>query len=295
MSNLRNFDSNQFIWFIAVGDCLKKINDGGTHSFKGYTNKSDGSYQEYIASKDNKGIPRPKWFTFDESRRRFQVRETDRDLNGVSQYDFLKNSPDCEGSPNGHYVGPDDNRVQIGVSFREFNPAKDAKVSLEADMLRIRAMSDVVQQPKNVLLELGAFIGAFGEADEYMLTKVIAWVEKRPGDYFRLLHSGDRAIRALVKKALADGLFTTKGQIIYWADSVVGHDEDSAVAAIMRDPNMLEALKKKVNLQDKAKEPAVAVKQPAAFVPPKNKGGRPKKVKPVEETKEEPVIEQPQI
>jgi hypothetical protein len=87
---------------------------------------SVGKVVKYVTSRDG-GKDKGKYFTWNESHRRFMVREGEKDVYGVTQYDFLKNAPECEGSPNGNYL-PDG--TQIGVMYREMNEAKDAEVAL---------------------------------------------------------------------------------------------------------------------------------------------------------------------
>lgn len=261
MANVRNYNSNAITWFVLVGEGLAKVGSGGSHSFRGYTDhanahgRGSGAYIQYVTSKNEQGRDVGKFFTFDESRRRFQVRETEQDVNQISQYDFLRFAPDCEGSPNGSYVSIDGVEVQSGIMYRELNTAKDATAALEAESRRAEAQSSVLKLDPQTLLELGAFIGAFGEADNVMKLKVLDWAGKRPVDYFNLLNAGDRALRALVRKSLADGIFVKKGEIIYWADTMIGASEDLAITTLAQNPQMFNALSGKVELGTDAKIP----------------------------------------
>ena len=62
------------------------------------------------------------------------------------------------------------------------------------------------------------------------------------------MNSGDRALRALVRRAIAEGVFTTKGSMIFWESTTVGADEDAAIARLMSDPIMVSGLKQKLGL-----------------------------------------------
>src|SRR5689334_3892065 len=126
--------------FILFGEALDKINRGGSHAMSlGYVDNANalgrgvGVYVEYITSKDQRGNPKAKRFKWDESFRKIMTRPSDRDITGLSQFEYLKNSPECEGSPNGFYQKIDGQLVQLGVVYREFNPEKDAENALEAD------------------------------------------------------------------------------------------------------------------------------------------------------------------
>lgn len=304
MSNLKQYDSNKITWFIAVGEGLDKINRGGTHSIRMYADHANSLglgksvSVQYVTSRDKNKNDVGKWFTLDESRRRFQVRQGEQDIQGITQYAFLKNSPDCEGSPNGTYVEVEGNRIQQGVMFRELDSAKDAEVALDAEARRTEAIYSVLKLDEGTLSEIAAFIGVFrdnklaeADPDKQMRLRVFEWAGKRPNDYFTLLNAGDRGLRAIVRKAIADGTFTQKGTVIYWESTMVGGDEDAAIATLIREPQMLEVLQKKVDLKTTVKAPEG---------PPKNKGGRPivdkkKKEEDKKEDKTQVTPEQPQL
>jgi len=268
---IRPYDSTRFKWFVVVGDGLDRINRGGTISFRHYTDHAGaigdpGRLIEYVTSKDSEGKSVSKYFVLDESRRRLQVRETDKDMNGLSQYEFLKNYPECEGSPNGDYIEVDGIVIQRGVIFRELDSDKDADVALEAEAQRTKAKDSAFKLDDKTLQEIAANIGFFGAPGSQMKLTVIEFAEKRPSDYFKLLNAGDRNVRAIVRKAIADGLFSVRGSIIYWENTVMGSDENEAVARILKDEQILNALQNKVDLGTEAKSTA----------PVKNRGGRPK-------------------
>lgn len=274
---MKSYNANNITWFIAVGDALSKITNGGSIGFKGYTDQADalgkgrGTYIEFVQSKDNNGREKGKWFEFNDSRRRFQVRVGETDIKGMKMYDFLKSYPGCEGSPNGTYHDYDGHQVQLGVEFRELNMAKDAEVALEAEQKRAEAIASALDVDEGTLSEIAANIAVFrddkladGQPDRIMRLHVFQFADKKPHEYFKLLNSGDRPVRAIVRKALADGTFSQRGTVIFWKETMLGADEDAAIATILREPRMLEVLQKKVDL----KTTLVA----------KGKPGRPKKV-----------------
>lgn len=223
---------------------------------------SPGATVKYITSRDDKGRDKGKYFTWSESHRRFVVREGERDINGITQYDFLKNSPECEGSPNGTYSA-DGN--QTGVIYREMNTAKDAEVALEADHSRITAQANALALEPSVLAEVAAHIGVFASTEDpnalIMRVRVVDWAGKNPTDYFEVLNSGDREVRAVIKKALADGILTIKGTIIQWENTVIGSDENAAVARLIADPAVYSALKEKIDFKS-APSPVKKVGRP---------------------------------
>lgn len=262
------FNSQNLTYFVLTGIGLEKINRGGTHSMCTYVDYagvfgSPGATVRYVTSRDDRGRDKGKYFTWSESHRRFVVREGEQDINGITQYDFLKNAPECEGSPNGTYM-PDGQ--QSGIIYREMNSAKDAEVALEADQARIKAQASALELDLTVLAEVAAHIGVFAGKDDpnalVMRVRVVDWAGKNPSDYFTVLNSGDREIRAVIRKAIADGILTVKGSLIMWENTSVGADENAAVSRLMNDPAMYSALKEKIDFKS---------------VTPVKRPGRPKK------------------
>lgn len=249
------FNSNSLTYFVLTGIGLEKINRGGTHSMSTYVDYagvfgSPGATVRYVTSRDDRGRDKGKYFTWSESHRRFVVREGERDINGVTQYEFLKNAPECEGSANGIY-GPDGQ--QTGVIYREMNTSRDAEVALEADQARILAQANALTLEPSVLSEVAAHIGVFAGKEDpngnIMRVRVVDWAGKHPADYWSVLNSGDRGVRAVIRKAIADGILTVKGAIIMWESTVIGSDENAAVSKLMDDPAMLSALKEKIDFK----------------------------------------------
>jgi len=251
----KNFNTNNFKYFVLLADVAAK---GGLVSFSTYTDhanalgKGHGTGVRYTEGVDKKGEPRGKFFELSQSRRTFQVREGQKDINGISMYDFLKNSPECEGSPN----------LPQGAKprFREMNDARDAEVALKSGKMRIRAAASALEIDDSTLKELAAHIGFFGESNDLMRHRVVEWAEKRPEDYFEVLESGDRSIRALIRIGLSTGILKKNGPIIKWEEAIIGNEEDSAVSKLMGDQDMLAALEERIGFTTKKEKPSKKTK-----------------------------------
>lgn len=233
--------------------------EGGSYSFNSYTDIKGALgpsgariiYDE--GQKDRHGRPVGKYFALNQSHYNLQAREDQADTKGLLLYDFLRNHPDCEGSPNGTYIGDGEDKIQLGVKFKLMNTAKDAQVALDAGIQKTKAQASALELDDNTLQEVAAHIGAFGEADELMRVKVYDWAGKRPKDYFEILHSGDRAVRAIIRKAIIDGIFRKQGEVIMWDNTVIGSNENSAVSTLLGDKRMLDALQENVDLKTEVK------------------------------------------
>lgn len=265
------FNTDKIHYFVLIPEVAAKVETDGPNTgkskpaigsigFRTYTDRAGvfgrkGASVEYVTSRDDKGRDKGKYFTLDQAHNAFQVREGDTDVYDKSMFDFLKNSPFCEGSPNGTYATTlEGDKIQLDVKYRLMNTEADAEVALEASLNRAKAISSAGEIDDQTLLEVAAVgIGFHGKPDKIMRHKVVEWANKRPNDYFDTLNSGDRLVRALIRKAIADGIFQIKGSLIYWGNTMVGTDEDAAVKALVDDKELLEGLQEKVDLKAKAK------------------------------------------
>lgn len=294
MANKQRYRSVPFSQFVVVGQFNETVFNGGTVGIsvgysdhagavkdRQYPSGEQGRFVQYVLSKDDKGRDVPKRFKFTESLRRFMTRPSDVDIYGKSQYEFLKNHPSCEGSPNGHYEEDDKgNRVQVGIQFRELNTAKDAEVALQADKLRVKAETSVLNLDEQTLTEVANILGIYGEPDSLMRLRVAEWSRKQPAEYMELLESGDRALRAIVRRALNEGIFTKQGTLIKWETVLLGSDENHAIATINSNPEMLQALQEVLGIELPAASKEKVKKTPVSKTsePTKRGPGRPKKV-----------------
>lgn len=252
------------------------VASGKSFSFRSYTDRvgvfgSPGSAVMFNdGSRDKQGNFIGKGFSVGQSHYKLQAREGQKDVEGKSLYDFFLNSPFCEGSPNGTYVDADGAPVpeedvldretnierlkageikQIGVKIKILDDEKDAQLALETGMKRAEAQLNVGQLDEATLTEMAALIGVFDAPEKITRLKLYEYAGKYPIDYFKQLNSGDRAIRALIRKALADGVFKKKGELIYWKEELMGHNEDAAVTHLLENTDQLNALKENVKFK----------------------------------------------
>jgi hypothetical protein len=234
----------------------------GSISFRDYTDRagvfgSTGVSVQYVVSRDDRGRDKGKFFTLSQQHNAFVVNDTDKDIYGKLMFEFIANHPWCEGSPNGKYsVNENGDRVQSDVKYRLMNSEADAEVALMATLNRSKAQLSAGEIDPQTLLEVSAIgIGYHGDPDKTMRHKVVEWAGKRPNDYFEVLNSGDRLVRALIRKGIADNILTLKDPLIYWGNTLLGTDEDGAVKTLVDDKDRFSALSEKVNLKSKVEGP----------------------------------------
>lgn len=252
------------------------VASGKSYSFRAYTDRI-GKFGNPGATvifddgtKDKNGRSIGKGFSVGQSHYKLQAREGQKDVENKTLYDFFCHAPFCEGSPNGDYFDKDGNPVslgdlkdrgknierirsgeisQINVKIKLMDDEKDAELALETGLKRSEAQLSVGQIDEDTLAEMGAYIGEFGKPDKKMRLRVYEYAGRYPLDYFKILNSGDRPIRALIRKGIADGVLSQKGTIIYWNETILGGDENAAVSTLLNDNDMLSTLKDKVSLK----------------------------------------------
>jgi hypothetical protein len=258
------------------------VANGKGYSFRNYTDKAGvfenpGAVVMYNdGSKDKQGRPVGKAFSVGQSHYKLQAREGQKDYDGMSLYDYFSNAPFCLGSPNGDYVDPDGNPVpiedvgkieqnlkrvktgeirQLNVKIKLLNDEMDAQFALEAGLKRAEAQISSGQIDEETLIQIAALIGEFNQPEKTLRLKVYEFAGRLPLDYFKHLNAGDRAVRALVRKGIADGVLKTKGTVILYGETILGNDENAAVATLLGDQAMMNGLSDAVKFKiDKKKK-----------------------------------------
>lgn len=249
---------------------------GAGYSFRSYTDRA-GAFgnpgAEVIFNDGNKnaqGRPIGKAFSVNQSHYKLQAREGQKDYDNKSLYEFFKNAPFCLGSPNGDYTDADGRPVsyedlrdinknlikiktgelkQHKVKIKLMDDELDAQMAFDTGMKRVEAQMSVGQIDEQTLGEIGAMAGEFDTSEKKLRYKLYEFAGKRPIDYFTYLNAGDRGLRALIRKGISDGVLTQKGSLIYWKETLIGSDEDMAVATISKDAAILNALKEKIDFK----------------------------------------------
>lgn len=276
------FNTAKWHYFVLTPEAqFRQDDDGkirenlGTVSFRTYTDRvgalsggaKTGAAVQYVISKDERGRDKGKNFTLSQSHNAFMVNDTDTDIYGVRMFDFLANAPECEGSPNGVYTTDSNgDRVQLNVRYRLMNTEADAEVALEATVNRANAQVSASSLDEQTLAEVAAIgIGYHGRPDKLMRHRVVEWAGKRPYDFFEVLESGDRLYKAIIRKAAAENILQIRGELHYWNNLLIGSSENAAIQHLIEHPDVLDALKERVNLniQERPAPPAKGGKKKA--------------------------------
>jgi hypothetical protein len=220
-----------FVYFI-----LKTANR--YYGFTSYTDEK-GRAISCIDKYDQNGNPIPRKFYWRHNRRYIKIHKDAKDETGRSIVEFLRNSPDCEGSP-----------TNSGKSmFKEYNPEKDAADLVSANKARIQAQNIVVNLAENdpESFEKLQFALGYGSSTKSVATwSMMQHAEGRPEDIFRALQDEHLKSKALIEAGLQCNELNEKGFMIYWNTMNLGNSRENAAAKLVDDPELMAAIEEKV-------------------------------------------------
>ncbi len=211
-------------------------------SFKTYTNEL-GQSIGFLDGKDEKGNAihhRWKWDQDGARILKVHKNKTDVSENKLNAIEFLRNSPNCKGSPSGAY-GLDG--TQVDYYFEEMNEAKSAKEGLSAELARVEAQNIAIKVKGQEFVDLCALIGCIGKDESIMRFALLEFAKNKPDKFTELYKDPVRQIKSLLRRGLEKGIVTTQGRILSWENTMLGVDEDDAVRKLSLDENLHKALK----------------------------------------------------
>lgn len=226
--------------------CLRPSNS--SYSFTGYSDQ-EGNPHMIVDRYDSNGNPIPRRFTFRRDKRFIKIPLTQKDKEGNSVVEHLRNSPECAGSPNGLY-NEDGKQVQDTVWFKEMNDAKDASIVLESKRLRQQATNLALELTGDDLKYMANMCGSFSQNETLQTMKVMEYAETNPQSFIELYKSPDRLIRAMLRTGTAEGKIKKIGAMLQWEGTTLGGNEDDAVSKLTADQALYESVKMAVYGQD---------------------------------------------
>lgn len=232
---MKNF--GDYTYFVYIGN-------NKSYGFMTYNDQRTGLGTGFVTGKDDKGRPiYKKWRFNNDSMRQIRIGKDEVDLEGKNAIEFLRSSPECMASPNGHYVQDDKGaKKQVLVYFKELNEAKDAKEAVESRMKNIDAISKVTKLKGEKLRDFAAIIGVFSDEDDILMHRVMDYASNFPTKTLELLEDSTSDVKALVKKALKSQVFVEDGKQIKWEGKLIGADESEAISTILKDDKLRKAI-----------------------------------------------------
>ncbi|HEY0749689.1 MAG TPA: hypothetical protein VGD26_00960 [Chitinophagaceae bacterium] len=207
--------------------------------FRTYNNDK-GQATGFLEGKDKEGLPIYRRWKFDKDVRKISVHKDKTDLEGKKAVDFLRNSPNCKGSPNGTYTSEGD---QLDVYFEEVNESKAAEKGIEFETLRINAQNAALKVKGQDFIDLCALIGVFNKDESVMRFSLLEYAKNKPQSFMEIYDDPRRQLKSLIRRAVKTNVFNLEGKAILWENKLIGTDEEDAVATLKGDENLLKAVK----------------------------------------------------
>ena len=210
--------------------------------FRTYTNEF-GQEIGFMDGKDSKGQPIYHRWKFDQDGARtirVHKNKTDVSERKLNAVEFLRNSPNCKGSPNGAYslYG-----TQTDIYFEEMNDEKTAREGLNAEVVRVDALNAALKVKGQDFVDLCALIGVFNKEESVMRFALVDFAKNKPDKFNELYHDPVRQLKSLIRRGVSANVITKEGRMLSWENKLLGVDEDDAVRALKTDENLFKALK----------------------------------------------------
>jgi len=234
-------NSKDFIHFVLLPSPNGKIRSH--YTFSGYTDL-EGNIIEYHEGAINSktGRPEPADFHFSRRHRAMPVHKNahgkDREGNRISKTKFLRDNPECEGSPN---------NTGQQCWYKEMNTDKDVDIALQAGETRREAEGMAAALSGGELKSAAALYSETSDSVKKQKFAVLQAAFHDPEDFIKKISSDDFKIRGFIIRCLAHGVFTKSGTILRWGTTTIGVDEDEAVKKLLLDEDVSRAVKKQLS------------------------------------------------
>lgn len=231
---MKQFNADNYVKF-ALNTAIE-----GSWGFTSYTDLEGNSYRA-IQGFLSPGVPRNYdvyWSTTERIRRVPANKKIKVLRNGdettMLEVEYMKNHPCCAESPNNH--------PQQAILFKVLDPIKDAEISVSRRKRQNDAVNKAFALEGKELDDMATLLGVFVDDPMFKLDRVSEFAKQDPELFFKYYESGDKSVRATLRKALSLNKLKKVGEAIFWEKESLGGNEDQAVAYLVQNPEKLEAL-----------------------------------------------------
>ncbi len=239
---MQKFDN--FAYFVLDHD--RHAMTTAQYSFTGYQDNEGTIQAIYYGRKNNDGDDEPHRFKFDRAHRTIRILKTKTDIKGTNVAEFLRNFPECAGSPNGHYKERDGKKVQGGIFYKEIVEGKDAEDAIAAKTTKIKAENIALNLKGVELAQMAALYECYTVGDNAELMqkhRVLEAAGADPTSFLEAYNAPDRAAKSLIKDAVNSRVITKHGEIYMLEDITLGASLDLAVSKLLSDDDLFDTIK----------------------------------------------------
>jgi hypothetical protein len=228
-------DTNNYAYFVLLEGYRGRASSG----FRGYQNEDGEVMELYMGQKDRNGNFIPRYFKFSRTKRYLHVNKKEKDLNGKNVVEFLRNHNLCEDSKANTSSG-------TSPLFREMNETRDAEIAVNYKTLVIKAGNAALALEGESLKAAATLCGCFSESESTQRHRVMEYAGTEPQHFLEVIEAPDFSTRALVKALVNKGIVKREGTMLKWENVLVGTDENAAVAKLISDEDLFNALSAKM-------------------------------------------------
>lgn len=234
-------NNKDFTYFVLLRSPNGKMRSH--YGFATYTT-IDGETCEFHEGKVNPNTKLPEPTKFSWSRRHKVMNVSNnamgKDKHGmpISRVEFLRNHPECDGSPN--------NRGRKAW-FKEMDADKDVDIALEANKQRREAENRAAALSGEELSSVAALYNEISGSVKKQKFAVLQWAFHDPENFLNTVNSADFKIKGFIRRALAANVLEKQGTIIRWGTVTVGIDEDDAVRTLLLDETIAKSISKQLD------------------------------------------------
>ncbi len=240
-----------FVYFSLIGGRLAQT--PAQYSFTGFHDESLGEVRAiYYGKKDRvSGEDEPHRFKFDRAHRTIRVPKDKLDIKGTDIATFLREFPECQGSPNGHYSEVDGKKIQRGYFFKEIIEGGDAKEAIAAKAKQIEAGNVALNLKGDELAQMAVMYECYSTGEKAELLqkhRVLEASGADPEQFLERYNAPDRKAKALIKDAVNCGVMNKHGEIYMLEDITLGASLDLAVSKLLGDSDLFDTIKSATTL-----------------------------------------------
>lgn len=211
--------------------------------FRTYNNEM-GQEIGFLEGKRPDGSPiYRRWKFTNDGGRTVTVHKNKTDLNGVKAVDFLRGSPNCQGSANGAF---NHGGEQIDIYFKEMNEEADAKVGLDSEVAKLEAQNLALKVKGQDFVDLCALIGVFNKEESVMRFSLLDYAKRNPEAFNLAYNDKVRKLKSILRQGVACGVINKEGRMLTWEGQLLGVDEETAVIKLDKEEKMFDAIKKHI-------------------------------------------------
>jgi len=240
------FNTDNYVYFALMTPIE------GSWGFTGYT-AADGNYVKAVQGQNVNGTYKAYdvfWSTQERVRRVPKAKKITVLKNGelvqMLEIEYLKQSPNCEGSKNGS--------ADSAAIFKEIDEAKDANILIERRQRKNQALTASFALEGKELDDIAAALGIFHDDPLIKLNRISEFAGQDPEGFFKHYENPNKIIKALILRGLHTGKLTKTGEAIFWGKEALGGNEDQAISFLIANPEKLHGLEESIGVVQTTKK-----------------------------------------